>query len=1502
MKKRAMLTALTAVATVAALTIAPASAVAVSAGTAASVSQAAKAAADSQVAVHFPGNDGASHKVTYDSKSIKVDGQRLTVFSGEFHYWREPSTSDWRDVFQKMRAAGFNAVSLYFFWGLHSTKPGEYDFTGIKNIDLLLTMAQQEGLYVIARPGPYVNAEISMGGLPAYLTNSGAGSLRSMDDPDVVQDQKDWLHAFDEIANKHLVTDGGGSVVLYQVENEMISDGGTGPAYMKQLTDQVKSDGIDVPLFVNDWGMGGRFAPGKAGAAGDIGVDMYGYDNYPLGFTCNAGRGQVPDNETAFRAITKDGPEFIPEGQGGAFTPWGASFNTDKCADFVDADFTRQYGVNNIANGVTLFNYYMEYGGTNWGWTGSPSSGFTSYDYGAAIDENRQLTPKLATQKEIGYYQEALPQLADMIPQTAPTVSVTGGSGSVNAYERIATEKLEATSVTGNGTRILGFRKSDSNDTSDVSFTVPLTLDAASAPVTTSYTTDDADTSAISYTGGWTHHSGTAGDYKTTESWSNGVGDSLSYTFTGTGIQIIAPQADNHGYADVYIDGEKQDTNLDTYKGQNAAYQVIAFQKDGLSDGQHTLKIVVNGQKTSGSAGSFVSIDAVNVLNANTYTTNDTDTAAITYAGASHDGKGDWEQASGKNWTAGDYHGDETFSSTPGDSVTYSFTGTGIQVISPDSVNHGKADVYIDGDKVSTIDTYASVATPQQLVFEKKGLSNGEHTIKIVVTDQKNPASEDTFFSVDAFNVLTGDAGGADSDTVSFARVPQKAGTSLTLHGRDALLVTADDKFDDHELYYTTSELVGTQQTADGDLLTLDGYQGDAGETVFHYASEPTVSTVIGSDVEHTWDAATGTLRLNYTHSDPTVVKITGGGASDLLVNITNRDAMDTTWQVTGTDGDDNATVLAAGVELLRHVNVSGDTAELTGDTKTAGTLTVYVPKGVTKLTWNGEAVATTTDAAGALVASVGGAPAAQLPTLTNWVTASDGPEASADYDDSSWTTADDTTADNTRQGPGPRQGVVLDTDHYGFYEGDTWYRAHFTPTTVPSSISLTGQGGSAANMLVWINGVYAGATSANGSAQTVTVPAGSMQAGTASVVSVLVSNSGQNLDWSDNGLSRQNRGLYDADLGSTGAVTWKIQGAKDKADPVDTARTIYNVGGLYGERAGWYLPGYPDDDWTKADSFKPAQAGVTWYRTTFDLDVPEGVDTAYALKINDAAFENGRNDYARAVIYVNGWNTGYFVGNVGPQQTFTIPRGFLNMNGSNDIAIALTTEKASQGPDSIQLVDAGTVAGGIASAENKAPAMPDAKVDASLPDTSVTPGSTVKVTASASLPKLIDGATTRTVVDWGDGSTPQTLSATKSLRMLAATDDGVSVTHEYADAGAYSPTVSVLDSVSDSVLGTTTLSLKVAADDSGTGSGDDGSGTGDTGGSGTSGSGASGSDITDPGALSTADSDLAATGSNVIEGLLAVALLLILGTAILVFRRFRRPRIQHTTEKESQQ
>ncbi|RKO84854.1 glycoside hydrolase superfamily, partial [Blyttiomyces helicus] len=134
----------------------------------------------------------ATSIVTYDRYSLMIAGERLTVWSGEFHPWRLPSPSMWQDVLEKMKAAGYNAVQIYVHWGYHSPAPGVFDFTGVRDIDLFFKTAKQVGIYVLVRPGPYINAETTSGGFPGWLGTRSAGLLRTTD-PTYAVYWKDWL-------------------------------------------------------------------------------------------------------------------------------------------------------------------------------------------------------------------------------------------------------------------------------------------------------------------------------------------------------------------------------------------------------------------------------------------------------------------------------------------------------------------------------------------------------------------------------------------------------------------------------------------------------------------------------------------------------------------------------------------------------------------------------------------------------------------------------------------------------------------------------------------------------------------------------------------------------------------------------------------------------------------------------------------------------------------------------------------------------------------------------------------------------------------------------------------------------------------------------------------------------------------------------------------------------------------------------------------------------------
>ncbi|WP_128803136.1 MULTISPECIES: beta-galactosidase [unclassified Streptomyces] len=365
-----------------------------------------------------PRADGERHTIGYDHYSLLVDDRRLVVWSGEVHPCRLPSPSLWRDVLQKLRAHGYNSVSIYVPWNYHSPAPGHYDFTGVRDLDLFLRMAAETGLYVILRPGPYCNAELDGGGFPGWLTTT-AGTARTAD-PTYLSYVDEWLTQVNRIVARHLYTDGGGTVLLYQIENEYDShvDEPTGRDYMSHLYKKVRADGIDVPLFHNDKSRNGYWIPGSFDTGGDTGGWLYGFDGYPSPSLTPPdwgyfGIGGLKGGSTASPRT----PGLVPEFGGGWFDPWGGVWFDRKGYEESrrqrDAAYERRFYLTNLANGITLHSVYMTFGGTSWGWLPAPVV-YTSYDYGAAIDEGRRPTSKLIPMHQIGHLLHHVPDFAKL--------------------------------------------------------------------------------------------------------------------------------------------------------------------------------------------------------------------------------------------------------------------------------------------------------------------------------------------------------------------------------------------------------------------------------------------------------------------------------------------------------------------------------------------------------------------------------------------------------------------------------------------------------------------------------------------------------------------------------------------------------------------------------------------------------------------------------------------------------------------------------------------------------------------------------------------------------------------------------------------------------------------------------------------------------------------------------------------------------------------------------
>lgn len=374
---------------------------------------------------------GVPQAVTWDRHSLMIGGKRVMIWSGEFHMYRLPSPSMWRDVLQKMNATGYNAVTLYIDWGYQSSEQGHYDFSGVRNVERVIEMAEAEGLYVIIRPGPYVNAELTMGGFPGWVGRQKA--MARTDDPEYLNAVDEWQTQIDAIVARHQITTGGGTIIAYQIENEL---GDTSPSrqrYMQHLADKVRADGITVPLFHNSASRLPNWTPRDSSAPWAVPgpTDLYAFDGYPGGGctgTRDPGKPNTVPNWGMYGDVTPDKkgiikagalaspntPGFAAEIGGGWFDYWGSPGTYDCTAKRIGSAYVRTDFGSSLINGLTIHSVYMAFGGTSWGW--EPASVvYTSYDYGAGVDEGRGIRPKQMTFKQLGQFaQAATPLLTDL--------------------------------------------------------------------------------------------------------------------------------------------------------------------------------------------------------------------------------------------------------------------------------------------------------------------------------------------------------------------------------------------------------------------------------------------------------------------------------------------------------------------------------------------------------------------------------------------------------------------------------------------------------------------------------------------------------------------------------------------------------------------------------------------------------------------------------------------------------------------------------------------------------------------------------------------------------------------------------------------------------------------------------------------------------------------------------------------------------------------------------
>lgn len=416
-----------------------------------------------------------------NQRFFTLNERNISLYSGAMHYFRTPKQL-WRDRLRKMRAAGLNAVETYVPWNLHEPSPGVFDFgqggtdmQDFLDIELFLKTAQEEDLFAILRPGPYICAEWEFGGFPSWLLREKGIQFRTSDDKYMSAVKRFFSALLPILAALQFIN--GGPIIMFQVENEYGSTKTSNyrrlpqfspdKTYLRELRQLYLDNNITELLSTAD-------GVTSFGTAGTI----------PRLFLVTANFGDDPKSSfDTLQSIQPNRSKMAMEYYPGWFDHWGEEHHTGDELELIK-------NLETIITYPGSFNIYMFHGGTSFGFMNganvdnalADNSGYqpdtTSYDYDSPLTEAGDYTSKynlikILLNKYINP-QTKLPAEPDLVPRVAyPNISLVEhiplksliDSQDIKQYysQPIAMELLDINNGTGQSYGYIVYRKSNLN-------------------------------------------------------------------------------------------------------------------------------------------------------------------------------------------------------------------------------------------------------------------------------------------------------------------------------------------------------------------------------------------------------------------------------------------------------------------------------------------------------------------------------------------------------------------------------------------------------------------------------------------------------------------------------------------------------------------------------------------------------------------------------------------------------------------------------------------------------------------------------------------------------------------------------------------------------------------------------------------------------------------------------------------------------------------------------
>ena len=304
--------------------------------------------------------------VTWDSKSLIIDGQRVCPVMGELHYSRIPA-AEWADEIKKVKEGGVTMIATYVFWNHIEEEEGIFRWNGQRSLHDFLEACKQEQMPVILRIGPFCHGEVRNGGIPDWMFTKGC-RLRDNNILFLTYVEKLYRQIFTQVQG--LQWKDGGPVIAAQFDNEFRGRG----EYLLALKRIAEKVGFDLPFYTRT-GWPELSSPVPYGEL----LPLYG--DYADGFwdkDINEGCGNYYKafNFKAFRSSTAIGTDLLGKqeeklNKGDNQYPYftcelgGGMATAYHRRPFIYPEDAYSMALVKLGSGSNLLGYYMYHGGTN---------------------------------------------------------------------------------------------------------------------------------------------------------------------------------------------------------------------------------------------------------------------------------------------------------------------------------------------------------------------------------------------------------------------------------------------------------------------------------------------------------------------------------------------------------------------------------------------------------------------------------------------------------------------------------------------------------------------------------------------------------------------------------------------------------------------------------------------------------------------------------------------------------------------------------------------------------------------------------------------------------------------------------------------------------------------------------------------------------------------------------------------------------------------------------